>query len=454
MSKNTLRWITIILPAVFWISLFTFSGFLFGEQHTLPEIVFSGIIVTIGSTIFSRWIFRYIVQRENEIELRANQLESLNAASLALTTELEIGIVLQKVVDLSRQLVKSRYGALGVLSEDNEYFEQFVSSGIPEDRLRFLKQPPGLGGLFHVLVKEGSSLRLSNIGKHEQSMGFPSNHPAMKTLLGVPIISKGRVIGDLYLADKISSVDDSIILEFDDNDQSILEMFATQAAIAIENAKLYRQSQDLVLLRERERFGMDLHDGIIQSIYAVGLMLEDIQRKVVIEPKKSGGRISSAINGLNDVIRDLRNYILDLRPQRFQGKNLIEGLEELAKELRANTLITVNLETGSVNPKSFSLEQTVEILHIAQEALTNIRRHARATQVEVRLVIEENQTKVWVNDNGRTISKMDIEQSEGNGVRNMRERANALEGELRIEPRPRGGTSVLLIVPMETALIA
>lgn len=449
MSRNTLRWITVILPVIFWMTILTFSGFLFGERHDILEIIFSGVVVTISSTIFSLWIFRYIVQRENEIELRANQLESLNAASLALTSELEISSVLQKVVDLSRQLVKSRYGALGVLSEDDKYFEQFVSSGIPSSQLDFLKQPPGTQGLFHGLVQDGNALRLSNISNHEQSEGFPAHHPEMTTLLGVPIMSKGRVIGDLYLADKISSEDQSISVDFDDNDQQILEMFATQAAIAIENAKLYRQSQDLVLLRERERFGMDLHDGIIQSIYAVGLMLEDIQRRVVNEPEKSSSRISEAITGLNDVISDLRNYILDLRPQRFQGKNLVEGLEELAKELRANTLISVNLFAENIDPALFSLQQTVEILHIAQEALTNIRKHARASIVQIRLETNENQVIVRIEDNGRTIRDADVNSAEGNGIHNMRERTNALEGMIAIEPRSGGGTRVLLTVPLE-----
>ncbi|MCH7663900.1 MAG: GAF domain-containing sensor histidine kinase [Chloroflexi bacterium] len=447
MSKNRLRWITVILPAIFLISVLGIAGVLFDSGHTIAEYVFSGVVITIGAIGFSLWVFRYVNQREHEIQLRAAQLESLNAASLALTTELEIGVVLQKVVDLSRQLVKSRYGALGVLSEDEEYFEQFVSSGIPEEQLRYLKQPPGNRGIFRLLIKGGSSIRVNDINNHEEAVGFPSNHPEMTTLLGVPIISKGKVIGALYLADKISNDHPSRAMEFDANDQRILEMFATQAAIAIENAKLYRLSQDLVLLSERERFGMDLHDGIIQSIYAVGLMLEDVQRNVVNDPEKSSDRISEAVNGLNDVINDLRNYIMDLRPQRFQGKNLVEGLEELAKELRANTLINVIVNAGGYSSQWISPDQTVEILHVAQEALTNVRKHARATSVEIWLRTEDSLTTLSIKDNGRSFSHSEQNQSKGNGLHNMRERANLLNGEVKIEPRAEGGTKVHLTVP-------
>ena len=447
MSKYRLRWITIILPVIFLNFVLGISGVLFGGGYTIPEYIFLGVVITSGSIVFSSWVFRYVNQRENEIKLRAEQLESLNAASLALTTELEIGVVLQKVVDLSRQLVKSRYGALGVLSDDEAYFEQFVSSGIPEEHLKHLRHPPGTSGIFGALIEDGNSIRINDIPADERAIGFPPNHPEMKTLLGVAINSKGKVIGDLYLADKISPEHPSQVIEFDDNDQRVLEMFATQAAIAIENATLYRLSQDLVLLRERERFGMDLHDGIIQSICAVGLMLEDIQRKTVKDPEKSSNRISKAVSGLNDVISDLRSYILDLRPQKFQGKNLVEGLEELAKELRANTLISVNVDADRYISSWISPEQTVEILHVAQEALTNVRKHARATAVEIFLQTEDDTTMLTIEDNGRSISRVEQEQSEGNGLHNMRERASSLNGSVTIEPKLEGGTKVCLTVP-------
>ncbi|MDH3944626.1 MAG: GAF domain-containing sensor histidine kinase [Anaerolineae bacterium] len=448
MSKKYMRWLSVIAPVLFWVSVFVASGYLYGEHHTWQEIAFTSVSIMIGAVLFTYWVFGYVDQREGEIKRRAEQLESLNTASLALTTELDIGLVLQKVVDLSRELGQARYGALGVLSDDGEYFEQFISSGIPPDKLEMLRQPPQNQGLLGTMVNEGRSLRINNIKQHDLAVGFPEGHPHMRTLLGVPIKSKGEIIGDLYLADKISSEHPHLVLDFDDIDQKILEMFATQAAIAIENATLYRQVQELVVLRERERFGMDLHDGIIQSIYAVGLMLEDIQRRVTSDPENSQDRITNAISGLNDVISDLRNYILDLRPQRFRGKNLSQGLEELARSLRLNTLIAVNLETDGINPEIFNPEQTVEVLHVAQEAITNIRKHARASQVDISLEVVDGAVRLLIEDNGRSIKKADIEQSTGSGLHNMRERANSLGGKILVEKRPLGGTRVDLSVPI------
>ena len=171
---------------------------------------------------------------------------------------------------------------------------------------------------------------VDNVPDFHAHSGFPEHHPEMRSLLGVPIKTKGKVIGDLYLVEKLDSnhPDSGKIIRFTEEDKQILEMFATQAAIAIENARLYRQVQQLAILEERQRFGMDLHDGVIQSIYAVGLMLEDIQRRIHTEPDVAKEGIFNSIKSLNTAMSDIRNYILDLRPQHFQGRDIVQGMED------------------------------------------------------------------------------------------------------------------------------
>ncbi|MDH5507021.1 MAG: GAF domain-containing sensor histidine kinase [Anaerolineae bacterium] len=453
MDKRVLRWLSIILPIGFWLMVILLSGKLFGEKHTPIENAFSLSMVSVGAIAFSTWVFRYIDRREADIKRRATQLAALNSAALALTTELDLGVVLQKVVDISRELVNARYGALGVLSEGEDYFEQFISSGISSDHRATIGPPPVGKGILGMLIKEGRPLRVDSLDKHDRQTGFPPNHPIMKSLIGVPIVSKGKVIGDLYLSDKIAQENveqpnNQKIISFEDQDQQVLEMFAVQAAIAIENAKLYRQVQELVVLRERERFGMDLHDGIIQSIYAIGLMLDDTQRRMANDTETSSERIVQAIHGLNDVISDIRNYILDLRPQRFQGRDLIQGIQELARAFKANTFMSVNLNLDGVDPEKTNPQQTVEILHIAQEALNNIRKHARASSVDIGLVEQDGMLSLRIEDNGVSIDLEKAEQSKGDGLRNMRERAVALGGNILVENRKQGGTRVLLDVPL------
>ncbi|MEJ2757038.1 MAG: sensor histidine kinase, partial [Anaerolineales bacterium] len=221
------------------------------------------------------------------------------------------------------------------------------------------------------------------------------------------------------------------------------------AAIAIENARLYRQVQQLAVLEERQRFGMDLHDGVIQSIYAVGLMLENIQRRVENSPDEAKEGISDAIQSLNTAISDIRNYILDLRPQHFQGRNIVQGVEELARALRANTFMDVYVEIKDVDPAQFNPEMTVEILHIAQEALANVKKHAQASEVTITLQVEGKTLNLEIIDNGVSISPGDLQRSRGNGLNNMQERAALLNGEIIITPRLEGGTQVSLTVPMK-----
>ena len=235
---------------------------------------------------------------------------------------------------------------------------------------------------------------------------------------------------------------------FDLNDLRIAEMFATQAAIAIENAQLYRKTQQLAILQERQRFGMDLHDGIIQSIYAIGLSLEEADLIVDTNAAETHTLIRQGLRGMNDVIRDIRNYILDLRPQRFQGRDLRHGLEELARELRANTLLTIDIDADDWSERGLSAEQTVDLLHIAQEAMTNAAKHARATRLIVSLDEEDGYLLLSFADNGRGFDISQAKDKGGYGLRNMQERAAALGGVMQVDSGLGQGTRLEIRVPL------
>lgn len=449
LSTRALRWLAIIIPLVFWAGVLALRAILFPETRNLLATIYELVAIGIGATLFSFAIFQVVQEREEEIQRRSLQLAALHDAAIALTTELELQTVLQKVVDLAHDLVGARYGALGVLQPDGRYIEQFITAGItPEERAEMGALPRG-HGLLGVLIREGTPLRIPNIDKDNRSVGFPPNHPPMHSLLGVPIRFKGRVIGDLYMTDKIGA--DGLQTVFTAQDQEVLEMFATQAAIAIENAQLYRQKQQLAILEERDRFGMDLHDGIIQSIYAIGLQLEDAESRIHAEPNQAASRTHQAILGLNDVIRDIRNYILDLRPQRFQGRDLKRGLEELTRDLRANTFLNVSLTADTLESNLLSPEQTVEILHVVQEAVSNVRKHARASQVELDLVRDADAIILTIEDNGVGIENVRPNPNGGNGLPNMRERARAAHGELMIVRGAERGTRVELRIPLNNS---
>ena len=379
--------------------------------------------------------------RKSVDQLRA-QLGAFNEATLTITAELALDRVLQRVAHLARELVNARYAALGI-PDGNNGLEQFLTSGMSEEEIARMGHPPEGKGLLGALLHSTTPIRLPRIADDPRSAGFGEPHPEMTSFLGVPIISKSALLGMLYLTDKIGAD------EFSKDDEQLIVMLAAHAAIAIENARLYQQVQRLAVLEERERIGMDLHDGIIQSIYAMGLTLEYCNLLLDEDPPAAKTQLRQAISGLNDVIRDIRSYILDLRPQRFQGKDLPSGLFELIRAFRANTLIQAELEVDMDGDVALLQTQAAGLFHIAQEALANIAKHAHARQVSVRLSRDKAHVTLAVRDEGRGFDPARVAAYEGHGLRNMDARARALGGKLLVESALGKGTIVKAIVPME-----
>ena len=201
--------------------------------------------------------------------------------------------------------------------------------------------------------------------------------------------------------------------------------------------------------RERQRIGMDLHDGVIQAIYAVGLNLEAAADDVKEHPDEVRRRIDRAIDQLNDTIRDIRSYIFELRPARFSG-DLTESLGGLAHEFRVNSLIETSIDV-SPNLPPVSGEGGTALFHIAQEALNNIRKHARASTVDVGLHAEGGHVTLSITDNGDGFDAGHDFSEEHRGLRNMASRARAAGGTLSIDASPTKGTRIQVDIPVQAA---
>jgi signal transduction histidine kinase len=264
----------------------------------------------------------------------------------------------------------------------------------------------------------------------------------MTSFLGVPITHKGQRLGNLYLADKQNAD------EFTAADQQVIELLAMHAGLAIVNARLYAKVQHLSVVEERQRIGMDLHDGVIQSIYAVGLTLEYIGAQLA-DGDVTGARerLQNALEALNATIRDIRAYILDLRPRRFEGDNLIAGLERLLTEFKANTLMSVEFTADAEADTALRPDARLALFHIAQEALSNSAKHSRASQVKVRLSADGEWVTLTLSDNGRGFDAEQVEHRAGHGLRNMRDRALNLGGEVTITQAQTGGAEVCARLP-------
>jgi len=371
-------------------------------------------------------------------------LETLNLAALAIASELDVDKVLQLIVDSARDLVGAEYSALAVGDwriTGPSSVHRFLTSGMSREDIQKMDHWPHGRGLLGAVIHGQEPIRIPSIQDDPRSVGFPEGHPMMISFLGVPIIGAGETLGHLYLTDKIGAV------EFSAADQKLIEMLAAHAAVAIQNARLYSQVERLAILEERTRIGMDLHDGVIQSIYAVGLTLESTRLALPDgNTEEVSALLNTAIEGLNDAIRDIRNFILDLRPRRFAG-DVHQGLAQLVREFQANTMVPVSIDVP-VRLESLSLSLGRAIFLTTQEALANIARHARAETVDVSLHCAADHITLTVRDDGRGFDTSNESHRVGHGLANMQARAEGLRGTFDVESAPGQGTTVILDLPL------
>lgn len=370
----------------------------------------------------------------------ADAIEALDDATRAIAEVLDLETVLQLIVDRLRTLVDADYAALGVAGPDGSIV-RFVTAGMSAGERARIGSPPRGHGLLGLVIHEGESLRIPDIASHPMSVGFPPFHPPMRTFLGVPIIRDGRPIGDLYMTDKRNGG------AFDADDQRLVELFARHAAIAMENARLHERIAALAVVEERERIGRDLHDGIIQRLYAVSLSLEDVGEIALEDPPEVLARVDRAIDSLQTTIGDIRHFILGLRPGLLGSSDLAEGLEHLAAEVRFASVITVETDVDPLVADALDDEQAAQLLGLAREALSNVARHSAASVVRVELTAEGAIVLLTIEDNGVGFDAEGASEPGHQGLVNMRERADMLGGSMSVE-RPSGhGTRIVARIP-------
>lgn len=538
-------------------------------------------------------------------------LIALAEAGIALTTELSLQSVLETLVRVARDRVGARYAALSVLGADGS-IAQFITEGVSEAERAAIGPLPVGRGLLGVLLKKGESLRLYDMTADSRHVGFPAHHPPMKSVVGVPLIFGRRIIGNLYLADRldgkpfsqedqdllgllaaqaavavrnaelyeaeqrrakewralfdlgqqvtasplIKEVFESVVerarnllgtdvatlmlvtsdrqnlrlaahrgianpdvkkidiaseggvhalalqdgatvtvadylsdarlkkkqtplikneglramivvplmgkqhplgtlmvsnrrtTQFTPQEVELLEAFANWTSVAIESSQLYDKMESLARLEERERIGMDLHDGVMQSIYAVGLQLEAGVDRIEESPAESREIVERAIETLNNIIKDIRSYIMDLRPRVSIVADLPDAIRQLVEDVRVNTLVEVEFTVQGSVKGLINQTEAIALFHIAQEALSNVIKHSRATRVAVFLSAGERTAAVEVRDNGVGIDEERAEAYDRQGLRNMRDRARSVGANLSLDSRPGEGTTVRVELPV------
>jgi signal transduction histidine kinase len=366
------------------------------------------------------------------------KLRRLMDAVLMIEADIELPILLGHIVEEACSLVNARYGALGVLNEARSGLEQFLTVGLSDDEEKVIGTRPTGRGVLGLLITDPKPLRLDDLGSHPDSYGFPAGHPPMKSFLGVPIRVRqnDEVYGNLYLTDKIGADD------FSDEDEALAEALALAAGIAIENTRLHERVRMLSVLDDRERIGRDLHDRVVQRLFALGMGLQAATRlpdlPLVIE------RVDRAIDDVDATINEIRTTIFELGDSSIGGglrQGVIALANELASSLGARPEVSFAGEVDNRVP-----QQTADhLLAVVREALTNAAKHAQANRFIVRLSVGDDAV-LEVLDNGVGIDPS--AQTNGLGLTNLRNRAEKLKGTCEFRSGDDGGTKVTWRVPL------
>lgn len=545
-----------------------------------------------------------VQERLVEIVKTRDRLQGLLDAVLAVATGLELDSTLRRIVQAATELVDARYGAVGVLSEDADGLSEFVYVGIDEQTRAAMGSLPEGRGLLGLLIEDPRPVRVADLSQHPASVGFPRNHPPMRSFLGVPVRIRDRVFGNLYLTEKRGGA------EFNADDEVVVQALAAAAGVAVENARLFEQSRlrerwlgavaeingqllegasvdstlkliarrvcelagadeallllpgdetsavsvsvtsgehsDLLgivvdaeseapiaevmrsgqprllpdvgalfpdeprvaaagfapaaaiplssaggpggalvvvrtkgtpqfgaealpmltsladqaavalefadkqrnqrlldVLADRDRIAQDLHDHVIQRLFATGMSLQGTLRQITNEHAR--GRIQSTVEELDRTVREIRTSIFDLHTAGAdRPASLRRRLLDVVADLTADAAVSPSMRVSGAVDTFVPPEIGAHAEAALREALSNALRHAQAETISVAVDATEGELVIEVVDDGVGIP----EDAPRSGLANLRTRARGCGGDATVSGGPDGGTHVRWQVPL------
>lgn len=353
---------------------------------------------------------------------------------------LDLPSILRRVVEAATDLAGARYGALGVLDPTGTKLEDFITVGVSDEVRERIGDLPHGHGILGLIIDGDQPVRLDDLRRHPDRFGFPEGHPAMRSFLGVPIRMRDRTFGDLYLTEKRGGG------QFTDADEELVVGLAAAAGVAIENARLHDRVGRLALADDRARIGRDLHDTVIQRLFATGLALQGAQVLCTADAAEAARRIEAAVDDLDLTVKHIRSVIFGLDASRRGEAGLRDRVLSLCQEsagpLGFGPRVAFEGAVDSLVPEAVE----GDLLATLREALANAARHARARTVDVRLQATTEHVELTVRDDGVGGA---ASRAGGRGLRNMQTRASRLGGTCTIEDAAEGGTVVCWRVPIE-----
>ncbi len=385
-------------------------------------------------------LYDNLKERDQTLTRRNQDLALLNNIAGVLTASLKLDEILHKTLSLVMDYMGVESGEIFLLEEDKQTLRLVLHRGQAAEAFWTRNRFSVGEGIIGLVAKSNDAVVSHDLAHDMRYLRDAVVDAGFKQMACFPLTSSGNLVGVLSAVTRSSR-------PLDEHDIQVINAIGSWAGLAIENARLHNDARRLAVLEERDRIGMDLHDGIIQSIYGVGLVLEHARLLSQEDPAKSQERIQQAIDSLNHTIRDIRSYILDLRPRQFGNENLMDGLIRLMMEFRVNTLAEASLSGAAEDFVDLPQAQAMAFFHICQEALANAAKHAGAKKVDVNLWTTPERVMMEIHDNGRGFEMEKMSMTLGHGLSNMHTRAHHVGGDVEILSAIGDGTSILVWMP-------
>ena len=370
MNFQRLKWLAILAPI-------GFIGLLEYARYALQPMVIDDwfghlmmdAVVLLGAVFFYGAVFSVIDAFQQTLRQRNEELAAMHSAGLDIVSELSLDGVLQKVVERAMDLLETRYGALAVYDEADR-LHHFITSGIDAETIARIGHPPTGKGLLGIVLREGQSLRMSNFNDDPRARALPPHHPPMHSLLAVPVICRGPFRGNLYVSEKHDGS------EFTSDDSETLVRFATQAAIAVDNAYLYARAESLAVAEERLRLAREMHDGQAQVLAFVNTKAQtvrELQRAGRLD--EAGRHLDQLASAAREVYADVREGILGLRAVVDSENGVADALRAFTERWQDQSGIAVRAQLDDIPRIRADVE--LQLVRIVSERL-----QARATATD------------------------------------------------------------------------
>lgn len=389
-----------------------------------------------------------------EFDNAALVLETANRVALDILSSRTGTEALRHIAEAARSLSGARYGALGVARPDGAGLQEFVTVGLTGAEEELIGSRPQGRGILGLLLNRTSPLRIQRLQEHESAAGFPPNHPPMSQFLGVPIRRGATVLGSLYLTDKVDGTD------FTEADELAVLALGAYAAVAIHNLHMLMRQRALVsgLIaaqeEERRAVAYDLHDGLTQFVMASYAHLEAYRRvRDMGNESRAVHELDLSLRYLKEAVVESRRLVNGLRSLALDDMGLAGAIEQLLNEEKVRANWTYAEFLHNIAGRRFDKSLETAVYRVAQEAMTNIRKHAAADRVQIALIEQKSELSgaltLEVRDWGAGFVP---EQKAGDyshvGIQGIYERVGLLNGNCELNSAPGHGTHLKAIFPV------